>query len=224
MKKSVATILLFACCMQLSAKPTALHLAQNQLPSGFGKTHFIMGTPRPVLQDPMQVKRELPSNARALFSPDDNIRKELVQLIDMEKEGITLAVFLLTDQEIADALVRAHKRGVPVEVVTDSGCLRERHNKIGQLCNEGCAVYVYNPAYNKKDHASLMHHKFAVFKNNRTGNQVVWTGSFNFTKSANNSNQENAVLIEDKQVSDQFEQHFAKLKERSYRYGTAKKI
>ena len=229
MKKVISISLLFSCWVQPSFKTAiSTHLTQNQIPSGFGRTHFIMGAPsQPHTQAPAQPAPQvenIAANARALFAPDDNIRKELIQLIDAEKESITLAVFILTDHEIADALVRAQKRGVDIELVTDSSCLRDGHNKIGKLCQAGCAVYVYNPGYDKQDQTSLMHHKFAVFKNNRAGNQIVWTGSFNFTKSGSTKNQENAVVLEDKQVAGLFEKNFGKLKERSYRYGSTKKI
>ena len=202
------------------------HVAKHVPQERENRTHFIVGEPRP---SHTKIKTEekkivLPSgNGHAFFAPDDNIRKELIQLIDAEKNGVTLAIFLLTDLEITDALARAQKRGVPVELVTDAGCLRERYNKVAKLCEAGCAVYVYNPAYNKKDSSSIMHHKFALFKNNRAGNPLLWTGSFNFTKSGSFNNQENAVVLEDHNVIQQFTKQFDRLKERSYRYGKTKK-
>ena len=140
-------------------------------------------------------------------------------MINDEQKRIRAAVFLFTDLEIAQALVEAKKRGVAVEVITDTSCIRERHNKIGKLCDCGCVLYVYNPSYNKKDSGSLMHHKFMVFEKNKQNKSLVWTGSFNFTKAASQSNQENAIVIDDKESVQKFVKQFDLLKDRAYRYG-----
>ncbi len=62
-----------------------------------------------------------------------------------------------------------------------------------------------------------MHHKFALFTNN-AGKSIVWTGSYNFTKAANEANQENVIVIADNKIFDQFSNQFKRLKERSYRF------
>src|SRR5579863_6779598 len=108
MKKLFSIALLFCTWAHASFKTAiSTHLAQNQIPSGFGKTHFIMGAPaQAIIETPAPQTEKVEhhaTSARALFAPDDNIRKELIQLIDAEKESITLAVFILTDYEIADA-------------------------------------------------------------------------------------------------------------------------
>lgn len=206
-----------------------MYLAYNQTPSGFGKTHFILGEPREFDETPSQsvpTKKEQKNdnaNAKVFFAPDDNMRKELIALIDGEQSKITMAIFLLTDVEIAQALVKAKKRGITIEMVTDAGCLKERSSKLGMLCDAGCSVYVYNPSYCKKDNSSLMHHKFALFKKNKAGHALVWTGSFNFTKAGSLANQENAIVLENKQVTEKFDEQFQRLKERSYRYGKQKR-
>jgi phosphatidylserine/phosphatidylglycerophosphate/cardiolipin synthase-like enzyme len=64
---------------------------------------------------------------------------------------------------------------------------------------------------------SLMHHKFALFAKNENG-PCTWTGSYNFTKAANNINQENVVIFSDKDIFDTFLEQFKRLKGRSYQY------
>ncbi len=186
-----------------------------QLSPRLGKTHFIVG------QTPTQQKQHIKYLARTTkqepiiyFSPDDDVRTKLLNVIQQEQQHIAIAVFTFTDKEIAHALVDAHKRGIKVELVIDAVCLRDRYNKIGILCDAGISVYVYNAQYAKKGLSSSMHHKFVLFDSCVT----VWTGSCNFTRSAYDSNQENVVLLTGAQVVQKFTHQFGRLKERSYKY------
>ncbi len=189
-------------------------------PQSFGRTHFIVGQPdffdlsEAPISDHGAPTRAQSTSVRSLFSPDDDVKKELIHLIDHEQKKIQAAVFIVTEPEIARALSRAKKRGVLVELVTDVGCLKERANKISMLCDQGCRIYVYNPPAMNRG-SSLMHHKFALFSSSK----MVWTGSYNFTKAASKTNQENAVIISDKKIFEQFAFQFRRLKDRSYRYG-----
>ncbi len=53
--------------------------------------------------------------ARAFFSPDDDVQSLLISLINAETKSIRLAIYMMTDQAIAQALVQAAERGVQVE-------------------------------------------------------------------------------------------------------------
>lgn len=206
-------------------EPAPFELVMNT-PSSFGKTHFIVSHPA---HDGTQ-ERSLPSPAlrssspatQVFFTPDDNVLNELLRYIGQESEKIQIAVFMMTDGEITKSLVNALNRNVFVELITDAGCLKERSNKINELCAHGCSVRIYNPSYDKKSRASLMHHKFALFSNN-LGKSLVWTGSYNFTKRASSVNQENALILDDQKIFDVFSKQFQRLKKRSYGYGQGRK-
>lgn len=193
--------------------------------TGLGKTHFIIGQKATdTLESPLASIPVTKANSsrttkdfQILFAPDDNVRSRLLQLINKEKNAIYLAIFILTDPEIAAALCSAKKRGVTVELVTDVGCLKDRASKINQLCNSDCTVYIYNPTASTKG-SSLMHHKFALFAKNENQCSWIWTGSYNFTKAANSFNQENVVVFSDNHAFAKFLDQFNRLKNRSYRY------
>jgi mitochondrial cardiolipin hydrolase len=207
------------CALTQSSDQEQLLLAQAA-PEGFGKTHFIVGQPTSIAETVEQVdvpqlrKPKEKASVRSYFSPDDDVKKKLLKLIQDEKKSIRAAVFILTEPDIARALSRAQKRGVKVELITDVGCLKERANKMSMLCDSGCTLFVYNPPEPQKG-SSLMHHKFALFETPK----MVWTGSYNFTKAASNSNQENAVSIADQKTYENFVRQFERVKSRSYRYG-----
>ena len=76
-------------------------------------------------------------------------------------------------------------------------------------------VHIYNPPRRyEKEFLPIMHDKFAVFDD-----ELVWSGSYNWTVSANVRNQENALLIEgEPEVVSRFAQQFEILKERCAAY------
>ncbi len=202
-----------------------------------GRTHFVISKTGEKLSSqgmpPLDAgsvagsKHEIPAppkNSRAgtyvFFSPDDDIRGLLLGMINKEQNCIKIAMFNFTEPKIADALCEAHKRGVHVELIVDPSCLRSHKNKIGVIARKGIQVFVYNAEQSSTPAGwtSCMHNKFAIFGKNALHRPCVWTGSFNFTRSAR-TNQENVVILEEIQVVKKFDSHFEKLKERCQPYG-----
>ncbi len=207
--------------------------------ANFGKTHFIIG------YDPKQHAKqqnraflssrnvgldqteEPPTDTTTvpliLFSPDDNVRDYLLDLISQEQERIAVAVFVFSDRLIAQALIEAARRGVLVEVITDSSGLKDRYNKIHSLCDACVPVFVYNTQHGKPGLSTIMHHKFALFTKNKNGQPYVWAGSCNFTRAACESNQEYAMIFTGKIYIERFMKQFDLLKKRSYSYAKRKR-
>ena len=148
------------------------------------------------------------------FSPDDDLRPLLVSLIDVERKKLAVAIYTLTDKEIAYALKRAHDRGVSVEVVVDRGYGSDRYSKIEILANAGIPVWMYQSSEDERN-ASLMHNKFCIFSDNVDHKALVWTGSFNFTIRAHERNQENVVILDHPRIVEKFTKQFEVLKKRS---------
>ena len=155
---------------------------------------------------------------QVLFSPDDEVHAALLQLITQEQSSIQVAVFSFTDGDVAHALVSAHQRGVDVQVITDTSCVQGKYNKIEFLHDKGVPVYVYNLRPARGNTSGIMHHKFAVFGNTLGGKNLVWTGSFNFTRSAHKNNQENVMVFDDSVGVQRYQKQFTVLKQRSERY------
>jgi cardiolipin hydrolase len=199
---------------------TLLTQIDINLPKNFGKTHFIIGQSEEQRARHMSQQtpyEQLSSESAVYFSPDDDVRSILLDMIAREHNRIAIAVFAFTDHTIAQGLIDAHKRGVRVELITDPASLRDVHNKIGMLCDAGVPVYVYNARGAQRGLSSTMHHKFALFGVHNEAS-LVWTGSCNFTRSAYESNQENAVVLSGEFFIAKFATQFDRLKQRSYRY------
>ena len=86
---------------------------------------------------------------------------------------------------IAKALVDAHKRGVKVFVILDKSQRTEKYSSADFVRNAGIPTYI------DAKHA-IAHNKVMVIDS-----KTVLTGSFNFTKAAEENNAENLLVIQD---------------------------
>lgn len=198
-----------------------------RVPDNFGKTNFIIGMPSNYVTqqsdkaDDNQVKNDQHGINEAYFSPEDDLQQKLIDYIKHEQQGIKLAIFSFTDKEIADALIDAHKRGVTVEIVADAGLLADRFGKISCLQESGIKIYLYDPNQVHRDAKTLshiMHNKFVLFQKNREDRPLIWTGSYNFTRSARLSNKENVVVLDNSDIITKFNNQFNGLKKVTIAY------
>lgn len=198
--------------------------------ASLGKTHFIVGAPTQTAPLPKEsrepaITMQAPLSAKpkksrtcALFAPNDDLRAELLHYISNASGRIYIAVYMITDRQIANALLAAKKRGVEIEIIVDVNCLKDRSSKIPLLAAHGSTIFLFNPTADQGSKSgSLMHHKFALFSNVK-GMHVVWTGSYNFTRAASETNQENVLVIKKKKIFDQYLNQFNRLKTKSMRY------
>lgn len=151
-----------------------------------------------------------------LFAPDDDLEGALIRIIEAEEKKLQLAAFKLTSKDVARALLDAHQRSVEVEIVADAGGLDTRTNQIIKLHCAGIPVYIYPDPDVVQGRYTLMHNKFLVAHKNRLAEEaIVWTGSFNFTKSATEYNRENALIIISNKIADSYAAQIEKLKSES---------
>ncbi len=145
------------------------------------------------------------THCEVFFSPDGHVADHLVQLIHEEQESLHVAAYAFSHAKIAEALCDARARGVKVELIVDPFSLN--FCAVKKVAQAGVPVWVWNTEGGDKRNAPLMHDKFCLF-----GERAVWTGSFNFTKKADHSNQENAILIRDTEIAKKFSSQFQKMR------------
>jgi len=139
---------------------------------------------------------------QALFvSPDVDgvIERELISLINWATSTLDIALYSFTDDQLEDAVVAAHRRGVKVRVLLDDSQEEASGGEYAKLVVAGISVAA--------EHGTgLMHHKFAVIDG-----RIVVTGSYNWSAAANDDNYENAVVIECPEIATAFLEEFEKL-------------
>jgi phospholipase D len=142
------------------------------------------------------------------FSPDDKPTTHLINEINNAKSRIHAAIYMLTDKNIANALIEAkNKRNVDVQIVTDFSSVKSEYGKILLLKENDIKTFVFKLP-SRSRFTPLMHHKFAIIDNK------VWTGSFNWTVSANRQNQENVICTDEGAVLERYVKQFETLKSR----------
>jgi len=132
---------------------------------------------------------------QACFSPQGKCSAHILREIEQAKKELLVAVYAFTSEELAQALVQAKKRGVVVQVVVDQEFDRANEKSKGRFFDaQKIPLRRISGSKGKateKD-AGLMHQKFAVIDR-----RVVFTGSYNWTYSADRLNDENLLLFRD---------------------------
>jgi phosphatidylserine/phosphatidylglycerophosphate/cardiolipin synthase-like enzyme len=114
--------------------------------------------------------------------------------------------YSFTSAAIAKALVDAHKRGVKVQVILDKSQRTEKYSEADFLSHAGVPTLI------DAKHA-IAHNKIMVLDG-----QTVITGSFNFTKAAENENAENLLVISDTALAQKYLENWRKHSMHSERY------
>jgi phosphatidylserine/phosphatidylglycerophosphate/cardiolipin synthase-like enzyme len=130
------------------------------------------------------------------FTPDENYQKIILDYIKNAEKEIKVMIFTFTDSKIAQALADAYKRGVDVKVITETFQAGSRWSVYGDFQND--FPFILDKNY------KTFHHKILLIDDKH-----ILTGSYNFTKSALENNDENAVIISDnKDIYEAYENEF----------------
>lgn len=124
-----------------------------------------------------------PQDIHPFFSPSGGCTQAVVSALDVAKKSVFVQAYSFTSAPIARALVDAKHRGIDVQVILDKSQRGERYSSATFLSNEGVPTYI-DPVH------KIAHNKVMVIDG-----QTVITGSFNFTKSAEEGNAENLLVI-----------------------------
>ncbi|HEX5411070.1 MAG TPA: phospholipase D-like domain-containing protein [Terriglobia bacterium] len=137
------------------------------------------------------------------FSDRDRVADRIIAAINHTQHTLDIAVYSITQPDVAAAIEAAHRRGVRVRIVTDAAQAFDRHSETGYLKSAGIPIRLSGGFRGAR---SLMHNKFAVFDG-----EVAETGSYNWTTSATSYNFENALFIRDAKLSARYEEEFEHL-------------
>lgn len=191
------------------------------VPENFGKTHFIKGLAKypPADQKTDQKPEPQLASCFALFSPNQEVFDKLAELIENEQSQISIAIYTLTDMRIAKELIKAKKRGVHIEVITDRSSPLDRSTKIGLLHANNIPIFIYQPPLENNVQKGLMHNKFVLFFNNGAKQEkIIWHGSFNFSYAGYHHNCESVIILRESAIFQQFETEFQQIKRKSILY------
>jgi phosphatidylserine/phosphatidylglycerophosphate/cardiolipin synthase-like enzyme len=144
-----------------------------------------------------------------LFAPVEpmnpwGIDDRLVALIGQARQSVDGAFYDLQLASVAEALIERHRNGVRVRLVSDSHY--EKREAVQACIRAGIPV-----VFDRRE--AFMHNKFCVVDGQR-----VWTGSTNVTENCMYRNNNNALLLDSPQLSENYAAEFLEMFERQ-RFG-----
>lgn len=127
----------------------------------------------------------IPQGVQVYFSPSGGATDAVVGALNQATNSVLVQAYSFTSAPIAKALVDAHRRGVKVQVILDRSQRTEKYSEADFLKNNGIPTLI------DAQH-TIAHNKIMILDE-----RVVVTGSFNFTKAAEEHNAENLLVIND---------------------------
>jgi phosphatidylserine/phosphatidylglycerophosphate/cardiolipin synthase-like enzyme len=150
------------------------------------------------------------------------------------KKNISMALFVFSDQKLSDLVQKRQAKfpNLKIGLMMEAKFAYRNYSEMldfwgVELLNDYCEYELNNNPFSKPvkvagvpslNNGDMLHHKFAVID----GSKVVF-GSQNWSDSANHSNDENVIVIEDKKVAAMFQQEFDRLR-RNARLGPSKSL
>ncbi len=139
---------------------------------------------------------------QSYFSPSDGTTSRIAKTLGKAEKSINGCLMTITRRDLADTVIAVKNRGSKTRLVlsnnTDSG------TQFSYLQTNGVDIRL------KGFTSGLLHHKYAVVDAEPFGyTPYVITGSHNWSSSAENSNDENTVIIQDDYIGNFYLQEFA---------------
>lgn len=130
------------------------------------------------------------------FSPYGGATQAIVRELRGAHKSILVQAYSFTSAPIAKALVDAFRRGVDVQVILDQSQVTARYSSADFLAYAGIPVRI------DSEH-TIAHNKVMVIDG-----ETVITGSFNFTKAAEEKNAENLLILRDKSLASRYSENW----------------
>jgi phosphatidylserine/phosphatidylglycerophosphate/cardiolipin synthase-like enzyme len=128
-------------------------------------------------------------NWEVYFSPHGGCTDAITRELNNAKTTVLVQAYTFTSAPIAKALLNAQKRGVKVQVILDKSQRTDKYSPATFFSNNGIPVKI------DAQHP-IAHNKVMVIDG-----ETVITGSFNFTKAAEQNNAENLLIIHDEKLA-----------------------
>jgi phosphatidylserine/phosphatidylglycerophosphate/cardiolipin synthase-like enzyme len=145
--------------------------------------------------------------AKICFSPGGGCTNKIVKETETATREILVQMFLFTSAPLRNALIKAQKRGINVEVILDKGEQKKQQYKTAKtLSKGGVAVYI-------DDKHENAHNKIMIIDR-----ETVITGSFNYTYPAENKNAENIMIIKSGEFAKVYADNWLSHRQHSKKY------
>jgi phosphatidylserine/phosphatidylglycerophosphate/cardiolipin synthase-like enzyme len=140
------------------------------------------------------------------FAPEDSTLARLLELVNAAELEVRVLAFSLTADALADALIAAAERGVVVTIVMDEDqALNNAGGEYFRLLDAGLDVRLDGEEGN-------LHDKVIIIDS-----AIVVTGSYNFSRNAEENNDENTQILHSPAMAAKYLEEFARIWELALR-------
>jgi len=136
------------------------------------------------------------------FSPDDGVLQGLVPLLDSAQQSIYFLAYSFTSNQLGDIVREKAAAGLTVAGVMDNEQVRT---------NQGTEFDPFRQAdldVRMDGIDGLMHHKVFIIDD-----KIVAFGSYNFSQSAEQNNDENLIIVYNPDIAEQFMLEFQRVQQ-----------
>ena len=131
------------------------------------------------------------------FSPQDkSISNAVLPIIENAKDYIYIPIFVITENRVVEALIKAKQRGVDVRLISDALNASSKYSKIKVLRASGIPVKIENYAGKMHSKTMIVDDKYSII------------GSMNFSKSGETKNDENTIVLENAEAAKYLKRFF----------------
>ncbi|HKB06014.1 MAG TPA: phospholipase D-like domain-containing protein [Gemmataceae bacterium] len=135
------------------------------------------------------------------FAPHDRPASKVMETLKLARKSVHFMAFSFTHDGIGQAMLAKAANGVEVSGVFEKTQTAGGHSEYFKMKEAGLAVFLDGNPRN-------MHHKAIVIDG-----EIVVCGSFNFSDSADRSNDENLLIIYNRAVAAKFEDEFQRVRQ-----------
>ncbi len=139
------------------------------------------------------------AQVQALFAPEDDVVDHLLPFIEAAQTSIRFLAFSYTHDDLGDAMLARASAGVDVSGVFEKVGSETQYSEMPKL-------YCANVPVRQDGNPTFLHHKYIV-----VDDQIVITGSLNFSANADDSNDENVIVVDDAEIAALYIQEFERV-------------
>jgi phosphatidylserine/phosphatidylglycerophosphate/cardiolipin synthase-like enzyme len=135
------------------------------------------------------------------FAPEDEVLDRILELVAGAEESIRFMAFSFTDDKLGEAMKQQSKAGIEVQGVFEERGSDTEYSEYGRMRRARPPLDVLTDG-----NPYILHHKVIILDD-----KLVILGSFNFSENANESNDENVLIIYDADVAALYRAEFERM-------------
>lgn len=131
----------------------------------------------------------------------------LLYYINLPKHNIDICMYVITNSDLTNVLLKLHYRGVHIRIIIDADMAYTSGSNVRRLERLGIPVRWMKST-------NLMHHKFCLMDTASNNGRVVpfvMLGSLNWTNQALSGNWEDVLVTSQKDIVEGYKREFEKL-------------